>query len=313
LVARICGGAVESVSRPSTPLLTPLPSCPQFIADGVFYAELNELLTRELAEDGYSGVEVRVTPMRTEIIIRATRTQNVLGEWGRAGQAGGQGNWQGTAGPRSVIRPQQRQHSRAAGGSCSASRRRLVGGGGGLLGTAAGATAQASWQLQQATVAGDGSGCLACVSGRRMRISHDCSGAGAAARAHSNGCCQSLSSSSSGGSSWQCMSVGGSTFRAQWPASGCVHMAAGGASISAGVEVWSPARLPHPLSSPQGQQRVGSCAHTTLARAARPAAAVAAAAARVAQCRARMAAARCDRGCSAGSAAAQWLLARERQ
>ena len=31
------------------------------------------------AEDGYAGVEVRVTPMRTEIIIRATRTQNVLG------------------------------------------------------------------------------------------------------------------------------------------------------------------------------------------------------------------------------------------
>lgn len=46
----------------------------------MFYAELNEVLTRELAEDGYSGVEVRVTPMRTEIIIRATRTQNVLGE-----------------------------------------------------------------------------------------------------------------------------------------------------------------------------------------------------------------------------------------
>ena len=45
----------------------------------MFYAELNELLTRELAEHGYSGVEVRVTPMRTEIIIRATRTQNVLG------------------------------------------------------------------------------------------------------------------------------------------------------------------------------------------------------------------------------------------
>jgi hypothetical protein len=52
---------------------------PQFVADGVFYAELNELLTRELSEDGYSGVEVRVTPLRTEIIIRATRTQNVLG------------------------------------------------------------------------------------------------------------------------------------------------------------------------------------------------------------------------------------------
>jgi small subunit ribosomal protein S3e len=55
----------------------------KFVADGVFYAELNELLLRELAEDGYSGVEVRVTPMRTEIIIRATRTQSVLGEKGR--------------------------------------------------------------------------------------------------------------------------------------------------------------------------------------------------------------------------------------
>ena len=55
----------------------------KFIADGLFYAELNELLTRELAEDGYAGVEVRVTPLRTEVIIRATRTQNVLGEKGQ--------------------------------------------------------------------------------------------------------------------------------------------------------------------------------------------------------------------------------------
>ncbi|THG14312.1 protein disulfide-isomerase-like [Camellia sinensis] len=51
----------------------------KFVADGVFFAELNEVLKRELAEDGYSEVEVRVTPIRTEIIIRATRTQNVLG------------------------------------------------------------------------------------------------------------------------------------------------------------------------------------------------------------------------------------------
>lgn len=49
----------------------------------MFKAELNEFLTRELAEDGYSGVEVRVTPVRTEIIIMATRTQSVLGEKGR--------------------------------------------------------------------------------------------------------------------------------------------------------------------------------------------------------------------------------------
>merc|ERR1712179_641415 len=32
---------------------------------------------------GYAGVEVRVTPIRTEIIIRATRTREVMGEKGR--------------------------------------------------------------------------------------------------------------------------------------------------------------------------------------------------------------------------------------
>jgi len=55
----------------------------KFVADGLFYAELNEFLTRELAEEGYSGVDVRVTPQRTEIIIKATRTKNVLGDKGR--------------------------------------------------------------------------------------------------------------------------------------------------------------------------------------------------------------------------------------
>ena len=38
---------------------------------------------RELSEEGYTGVEVRVTPTRQEIIIRATKTQGVLGEKGR--------------------------------------------------------------------------------------------------------------------------------------------------------------------------------------------------------------------------------------
>jgi len=55
----------------------------KFVADGVFFAEINEFFMRELGEDGYSGCEVRVTPVRTEIIIRATRTLNVLGEKGR--------------------------------------------------------------------------------------------------------------------------------------------------------------------------------------------------------------------------------------
>lgn len=55
----------------------------KFVADGVFQAEINEFFTRELAEEGYSGCEVRVTHARTEIIIRATHTQEVLGEKGR--------------------------------------------------------------------------------------------------------------------------------------------------------------------------------------------------------------------------------------
>lgn len=37
-----------------------------------------------VVEDGYSGVEACVTPMRTKIIIWVTRTQNILGEkWRR--------------------------------------------------------------------------------------------------------------------------------------------------------------------------------------------------------------------------------------
>lgn len=41
----------------------------KFVADGVFFAELNEFFQRELAEEGYSGVEVRVTPTVTDISI----------------------------------------------------------------------------------------------------------------------------------------------------------------------------------------------------------------------------------------------------
>ena len=63
----------------------------KFVADGVFYAELNEFFQRELAEEGYSGVEVRVTPTVTDISIPQTptyrlqilTTQEVLGEQGR--------------------------------------------------------------------------------------------------------------------------------------------------------------------------------------------------------------------------------------
>uniref|UniRef100_G1Q4W8 DNA-(apurinic or apyrimidinic site) lyase n=1 Tax=Myotis lucifugus TaxID=59463 RepID=G1Q4W8_MYOLU len=54
----------------------------RLVADGIFRAEPNEFLPQELADDGYSGVEVRVTPNRTEMIVWATGTQNVLGEQG---------------------------------------------------------------------------------------------------------------------------------------------------------------------------------------------------------------------------------------
>ncbi|KAM7533656.1 hypothetical protein Aperf_G00000125887 [Anoplocephala perfoliata] len=55
----------------------------KFVSAGVFKAELDEFLRRELAEDGYSGVKVRSNERNTEIIISATKTQAVLGEQSR--------------------------------------------------------------------------------------------------------------------------------------------------------------------------------------------------------------------------------------
>ncbi|BHF59789.1 40S ribosomal protein S3 [Sparganum proliferum] len=52
----------------------------KFVQAGVFKAEVDEFLRRELAEDGYSGVRVRSNERRTEIIISATRVQSVLGD-----------------------------------------------------------------------------------------------------------------------------------------------------------------------------------------------------------------------------------------
>lgn len=40
-------------------------------------------MKRELAQDGYAGAEVRVTPTRTEVIIRARLPRYVLGVGGR--------------------------------------------------------------------------------------------------------------------------------------------------------------------------------------------------------------------------------------
>lgn len=50
------------------------------VADGMFYAELNALFAKELAEQGYSTCQVRQSGTRTEIIIHATNVNDVLGE-----------------------------------------------------------------------------------------------------------------------------------------------------------------------------------------------------------------------------------------
>lgn len=43
---------------------------------------MNEFFTRQLSEAGYAGLQIKVTAHRTEIIIRATRPNLVLGERG---------------------------------------------------------------------------------------------------------------------------------------------------------------------------------------------------------------------------------------
>ncbi|KAL0232967.1 hypothetical protein GEMRC1_011714 [Eukaryota sp. GEM-RC1] len=48
-----------------------------------FFAELNEFLERELASAGFAGLNVRQTPLRTEVVIHATKTSEVLGEGAR--------------------------------------------------------------------------------------------------------------------------------------------------------------------------------------------------------------------------------------
>ena len=55
----------------------------RIVETGIFYAELNELLTRELKQEGYAGCEVRTTPSRTEIIIKASNTQEFVKNSGR--------------------------------------------------------------------------------------------------------------------------------------------------------------------------------------------------------------------------------------
>jgi small subunit ribosomal protein S3e len=54
----------------------------KFVADGVFHAELHQFLSRAIASAGYAGIEIRVTPIKTEIRIKATKTTEVIGTEG---------------------------------------------------------------------------------------------------------------------------------------------------------------------------------------------------------------------------------------
>jgi len=45
----------------------------------VFHAELHQFLSRAISASGYAGIEIRVTPVKTEIRIKATKTTEVIG------------------------------------------------------------------------------------------------------------------------------------------------------------------------------------------------------------------------------------------
>lgn len=96
----------------------------QFVADGVFYAELNELLTRELAADGYSGVEVRSAVQRgaaqhSIVQQRAAAGCGRSSRWTLGARAGGGGVKCGWA----AVWPVREGSLIAAGGSRSAGHR----------------------------------------------------------------------------------------------------------------------------------------------------------------------------------------------
>jgi small subunit ribosomal protein S3e len=50
----------------------------KFIKQGLFFAEINEFLRRMLAEDGYAGVQIKPTPQATQVVIRCTKTNEVV-------------------------------------------------------------------------------------------------------------------------------------------------------------------------------------------------------------------------------------------
>ncbi|KAJ3094288.1 hypothetical protein HDU96_001748, partial [Phlyctochytrium bullatum] len=83
MTAEVIGKLVQFVGVGSAAIGSLKANMPEIIIRATRTQNVLGDVTRELSEEGYSGVEVRVTPARTEIIIRATRTQDVLGDKGR--------------------------------------------------------------------------------------------------------------------------------------------------------------------------------------------------------------------------------------
>lgn len=50
----------------------------KLIKDGIFFAEINEFLRRYLAEEGYAGVEIKPKPECTQVVIKCTKTADVV-------------------------------------------------------------------------------------------------------------------------------------------------------------------------------------------------------------------------------------------
>jgi len=54
----------------------------KLVKEGLFYAELNEFLRRRYSDVGYDSVEIRGLTNHQEIIIKSTKTKEILGEKG---------------------------------------------------------------------------------------------------------------------------------------------------------------------------------------------------------------------------------------
>ena len=52
----------------------------KFIADGVFRAEVNELLLKSLADFGFSGIELNFTPSVTEVRVVVPKFNDLMDE-----------------------------------------------------------------------------------------------------------------------------------------------------------------------------------------------------------------------------------------